>query len=90
MVLTADKWVALVVMDKEDYVQKAKELLDQPTYRTINNDPTTKYKNKVVNLLKSIKAEGEIDEVLYKNCIPQRQDPLNSMASPRYIRRESP
>ena len=31
LILTADKWVALVVMDKEDYVQKAKELLDQPT-----------------------------------------------------------
>ena len=77
-----------MVMDKEDYVQKAKELLDQPTYRTISNDPTTKYKNKLVNLLKAIKTEGEID---YKeNCIPQGQDPLKSMASPRYIRRESP
>ena len=42
LVLTADKGVALVVMDKVDYVQKARELLDQPTYRTINNDPTTK------------------------------------------------
>ena len=30
-------------MDKEDYVHKARELLDQPTYRSINNDPTTKY-----------------------------------------------
>ena len=44
LILTADKGVALVIMDKEDYVQKAKELLDQPTYRTIPNDPTTKYK----------------------------------------------
>ena len=32
LILTADKGVSLVVMDKEDYVQKAKELLDQPTY----------------------------------------------------------
>ena len=31
LILTADKGVALVVMDKEDYVQKAEELLDQPT-----------------------------------------------------------
>ena len=66
LVLTADKGVALVIMDKTDYVQKARELLDQPTYRTINNDPTTKYKNKLVNLLKSIKSEGEMDEALYK------------------------
>ena len=70
LILTADKGVALVVMDKEDYVQKAKELLDQPTYRTIPIDPTTKYKNKLVNLLKAIKTEGEIDEALYKRLYP--------------------
>ena len=61
LILTADKGVALLVMDKEDYVQKAKELLDQPTYRSISNDPTTKYKNKLVNLQKAIKTEDEID-----------------------------
>ena len=54
----------------KDYVQKAKELLDQPTYRTIPNDPTTKNKNKLVNLLKAIKTEGEIDEALYKRLYP--------------------
>ena len=70
LVLTADKGVTLVVMDKEDYVQKAKELLDQPTYRTITNDPITKYKNKLVNLLKAIRTEGEIDEVLYRRLYP--------------------
>ena len=70
LVLTADKGVALVVMDKEDYVQKARELLDQPTYRNISNDPTTKYKNKLVKLLKSIKSEGEINEALYKKLYP--------------------
>ena len=70
LILTADKGVALVVMDKEDYVQKAKELLDQPTYRTISSDPTTKYKNKLVNLLKDIKTERGIDETLYKRLYP--------------------
>ena len=70
LVLTADKGVALVVMDKEDYVHKAKELLDQPTYRSISNDPTTKYKNKLVNLLKSIKSKVEIEEALYKKLYP--------------------
>ena len=40
------------------------------TYRSISNDPTTKYKNKLVNLLKAIKTEGEIDETLYKRLYP--------------------
>ena len=70
LIPTADKEVALVVMDKEDYVQKAEELLGQSPYRTISSDPTTKYKNKLVNLLKSIKAEGKMDETLYKRLHP--------------------
>ena len=64
--MTADKGVSLVVMDKEDYVKKAEELLNQPTYRTISSDPTTKYKNKLINLLKSIKTDGGMNEILYK------------------------
>ena len=77
-------------MDKEDYVHKVKELLDQPTYRCINNDATTKYKNKLVNLLKSIKSEGEIEEALYKKLYPTGAGSPNFMASPEFIRKESP
>ena len=72
LILTADKGVALVVMDKEDYVQKTRELLDQPTYRSISNDPTIKYKNKLVNLLKAVKTGGEIAETLHKRLYPTR------------------
>ena len=42
IVLTMDKGVALVVMNKEDYEKKAEELLSQKTYNNINNDPTTR------------------------------------------------
>ena len=31
MILTADKVVALVVMDKDNYIKKAEDLLNQPT-----------------------------------------------------------
>ena len=33
LVLTTDKGVAMVVIDKEDYIHKAKELLGQLAYR---------------------------------------------------------
>ena len=40
MVLTADKGVALVVIDTADYIRKAKDILeDTNTYRVINTDP---------------------------------------------------
>ena len=31
MILTTDKGVSIVVMDREEYIQKAEELLSQPT-----------------------------------------------------------
>ena len=66
MTLTADKGVSLVVMDTEDYMKKAEDLLYQPTYKSIPTDPITRYKNKLICLLKTIKAEGGINEAAYR------------------------
>ena len=42
VVLTVDKGVATMVMDKQDYMDKALSLLrDSSTYITIHKDPTT-------------------------------------------------
>ena len=62
MILTADKGVSMVVMDKEEYIRKAEESLDQPTYKIIPADPTTRQKNKLTTLLKNIKADGQIND----------------------------
>ena len=66
VVLTADKGVSMVVMDKEDYIKKSEELLHQPTYKELPSDPTTKHKNRLISLLKTIKSEGGIDNITYK------------------------
>ena len=53
VILTADKGIALVIMDKPDYNTKAQELLnDRKTYKEINTDPTNKLKTKLISLLK--------------------------------------
>ena len=36
----ADKGVAMVIMDRHDYINKANQLLNQNTYRSIAKDPT--------------------------------------------------
>ena len=64
MVLTTDKGVASVIIDTEEYKKKAQELLQQPTYQLIPTDLTSKYKNKLINMLMSIKAEGGITEAV--------------------------
>ena len=65
MVLTADKGVSLVVLDKEEYIQKANLLLHQPNYKTLTSDPT-KHKNKLIALLKTIKTQGGMNDNPYK------------------------
>ena len=70
IILTADKGVSLVVMDKEEYISNAHTLLDQPEYKSIPADPTARYKNKLISILKSIQAEGGINEVTYRRLYP--------------------
>ena len=60
IVLTADKGVAMVVMDRQDYINKAKHLLNQNTYKTITKDPTNTIKNKLINILKTIKTKSGV------------------------------
>ena len=58
-------------MDRADYNNKAQKLLeDRGTYQEIKADPTNKLKNKLVSLLKKIKAEGGISDKLYKKIYP--------------------
>ena len=39
-ILIVGKGVAMVVMDKEDYIEKANSSLVQPAYRSIDRDPS--------------------------------------------------
>ena len=70
MILTTDKGVALVVLNTEDYIKKAEDLLSQKTYRVLTADPTMRLKTKMINLLKTIKSKGGISEELYKRLYP--------------------
>ena len=71
LILTADKGVALVVMDKKDYIQKMKQLLnDNNTYRPLKMDPTNRQKNRFINILRSMKIEGRLKDHTYKKMYP--------------------
>ena len=70
LVLTVDRGVTMVVLDKEDYIQKAENLLAQLAYRTIESDPTNKLKAKLITTLRRIKRDTNMDEVMYKIMYP--------------------
>ena len=71
IILTADKGIALVIIEKKDYIKKAKQLLqDTNTYKTIQADPTSKLKNGLITKLKKIKLDTRLDDTTYRRMYP--------------------
>ena len=70
LTLTADKGVALVVIDKQEYIKKAEDLLQESSYKKITDDPTAKLKNKLISILKKFKADGGLKDDLYRRLYP--------------------
>ena len=67
IVLTVDKGVAMVVMDKKDYIDKTTNILSQLAYGTIDRDQTNKLKEKHVTLLMKIKRETGVEDYIYRD-----------------------
>ena len=68
--LTADKGVATVVLDKKEYLEKPEALLGQLDYRTINRDPTNKLKARLIQTLRRIKRDTNMGEGIYRTMYP--------------------
>ena len=68
--LTADKGVAMVVLDKEDYISKAQELLCQLAYKEIPRDPTNRIKVQLITQLRRIINDRNLDEGTYRGMFP--------------------
>ena len=90
MVLTADKGVSLVVMDREEYERKSEDLLNQPTHRVLPSDPTTKQKNKLIAILKNIKSEGGINDNTYRKLYPTGASTPKYYGLPKVHKRDVP
>ena len=70
IILTAHKGVAMVVMDRKDYIGNATNFLSQPVYRTIDRDPTNKLKAKLITLPWKIQRNSGLENHIYKNMYP--------------------
>ena len=91
VVLTADKGVAIAIMNQQDYINKAQTLLqDNNTYKVLPKDPNSQLKNKLISLLKDIKQTGGLSTNKYKQLYPTSAVPLNSMAFPKFIKQVHP
>ena len=87
IIITVNKGVAMVVLDRQDYIRKAKDLLAQRyTYRLLTPDPTNKQKNKLINILRIINAERGLG-TLHRKDFPSDVGLPNSMGSLRSTKR---
>jgi len=58
VILPADKGKATVIVDKEEYMSKLKQMLsDTKTYKMLKKDPTTTYKRQLAGILNRLKQE---------------------------------
>ena len=60
----------MVIMVRQDYINKANQFLNQSTYRSITKDPTSSIKNKLINILKRVKNQTGLDSNTYKSMYP--------------------
>ena len=87
IVLTADKGVAMVIMDRQDYINKANSLCNQNTYSSIPRDPTNSIKNKLISILKRVQNQTGLDSNTYKSmyptgCVPPKFYGLSKIHKP--------
>ena len=81
VILTADKGVAMVAMDKQDYTHKVLSLLtDTSTYNIISKDPTTRLRNTCITKLEDIIQKGGLSDTTYRKVYPTSAVPLRFMA----------
>ena len=81
----------MVIMDQEDYTNKAQTLLqDTNTYKLLPKDPTSQLKNKLISLFNDIKQAGGLSTNKYKQLYPTSAVPPNSMAFPKFTKQVHP
>ena len=80
----------MVVMDRQDYINKANQLLNQNTYKVISKDPTNTIKNKLINILKTIKTKSGLGTNIYKSMYPTGCVPPKFYGLPKIHKPDTP
>ena len=71
VILAADMGNATVVMERGDYDEKVKELLDDTTtYRRLPKDPTQTQETRLSRKLLELHKRKEITKPIYNNWVP--------------------
>ena len=80
----------MVIMDRQDYINKAKSLLNQNTYRSMPRDPTNSIKNKLISILKRVKNKTGLDSNTYISMYPTGCVPHKFYGLPKICKPDAP
>ena len=80
----------MVIMDRQDYISKANNLLSQNTYRSIPWDPTNTIKNKLINILEGVKSQTGLNNQTYKAMYPTGCVPPKFCGLPKIHKPDTP
>ena len=91
-VLPSDKGRATVVINEKDYASKIQNLLkDEKTYVKLKkNDPTTKYKNELVEVVREWNRKEEIDKKTYDRIYPTSEEVPKFYGLPKIHKKDTP
>ena len=70
VILPADKGNATVVLDKIQYEEKMRTLLENAVYHKISKDPTGYIERKIFKELRELKCKQELDETIFAKTRP--------------------
>ena len=80
----------MVIMDRQDYINKANSLLNQNTYRSIPRDPANTIKNNLISILKRVKNQTGLDSNTYKPMYPTGCVPPKFYGLPKIHKSDAP
>ena len=78
-------YFVMVIIDRQNYINKSNKLLSQPPYRAIPRDPNNKIKTKLVSIVKRVKSQSGLDHNTYMAMYPMGCGLPKSMVSLRSI-----
>ncbi|XP_070549267.1 uncharacterized protein [Ptychodera flava] len=82
--MPANKGRATVVIDKDEYEDKVRRMLDNPkTYAKLDRDPTQKYKRQLITILTRLKKERKITNEQYWHLYPTSEKVPSMYCTPK-------
>ena len=91
VILPADKGRTTVILNKQDYHNKVKALLeDTNTYEKLASDPTRSLKNKLIQTLRDWRKVNRIPDYLYNQLYPTAENVPKFYGLPKIHKKDVP